>query len=127
MKKCTIIKSLTTIFLAISILIIISNSNICLALGDVAEDWGNYKPTIQSSKSLDEKVGTILSVIRTIGIITSIGTLMGIGIKFMLGSAEEKANYKQALIPWLIGAIMVFAITTIPSIIFDLTTNTFNQ
>lgn len=126
MKKQTIIKILITIFLAISILIIISNTNICLALGDVAEDWGNYKPTIQASKSLDEKVGSILSVIRAIGIVVSIVTLMGIGIKFMVGSADEKANYKQALMPWLIGAIMVFAITTLPSLIYNLTNSTFN-
>ena len=41
----------------------------------------------------------------------------------MCGSVEEKSKYKEQLVPWIIGATMVFAITTIPSIIYDLTSS----
>ena len=67
-----------------------------------------------------EEAGKITKYISIIGIIISIITLSIIGIKFMLGSVEERAQYKQNLMPWLIGAIMVFAITTIPSIIYTI-------
>lgn len=117
-KKILIISLLVTIFL-----IIISNNNQCFALSDVTNDiwWTSWEPTIQDDSELVDKTGTILGIIRTIGIVVSVGTLAFIGIKFMWGSVEEKANYKQTLIPWIIGATMVFTITTIPTIIYDMT------
>ena len=43
---------------------------------------------------------------------------MTIGIKYMLGSVEEKAKHKQTLMPYLIGAVLVFSETTIPQILY---------
>ena len=40
-------------------------------------------------------------------------TIAIIGVKYMFGSVEQKAEYKSSLIPWLIGAAMVFGITRI--------------
>ena len=40
-----------------------------------------------------------------------------IGIKYILGSVEEKAEYKQTLKPYLIGAILVFGISNVLSIV----------
>lgn len=34
---------------------------------------------------------------------------MILGIKYMMGSAEERANYKRSMIPFVIGAILLFA------------------
>ena len=36
----------------------------------------------------------------------------------MLGSVEEKANYKQTLIPYVIGAFVLFMGSTIPNVIY---------
>lgn len=38
----------------------------------------------------------------------------------MLGSIEEKAQYKKTLLPYLIGAIFVFGATTIPGIVYKM-------
>ena len=46
--------------------------------------------------------------------------LIIIGIKYMFGSVEEKAQYKKILLPYFWGAIMVFGITNIVSIIYDI-------
>ena len=40
-----------------------------------------------------------------------------LGIKYMLGSIEEKAEYKKDLIPYFIGAGLLFGITTIVKIL----------
>lgn len=86
------------------------------------EDVGGKHISLSTvSQQIAEKAGVIISVIRVIGIVISVATLSVIGIKFMLGSVEEKAQYKQTLLPWMIGAIMIFAITTIPSLIFQVT------
>ena len=46
--------------------------------------------------------------------------IMLIGIKYMLGSVEEKAEYKKTMIPYIIGCIFIFSISTIVSVIYSL-------
>ena len=50
---------------------------------------------------------------NTIGIILSVIILAILGIKYILGSVEEKAEYKNDIIPYLIGAALLFGISTI--------------
>lgn len=33
---------------------------------------------------------------------------MIIGIKYMTGSLEEKANYKKTMVPYLVGCVILF-------------------
>ena len=40
-----------------------------------------------------------------------------LGVKYMLGSVEEKAEYKKDLIPYFIGAVLLFAICTIVKVL----------
>lgn len=90
---------------------------------DVSNIPGAFRPSNNSdSASFDKKVSIIASVVRTVGILVSVGTLMVIGIKFMLGSVEEKAQYKQTIMPWIIGAILIFAMTSLPALIYDMST-----
>ena len=80
-----------------------------------------YKPTSISSVSGATKLGNIgndiIGVVQVIGSISSVIALILIGIKYVMGSVEEKAEYKQTLKPYLIGAIMVFGITNLLGII----------
>lgn len=100
----------------------ILNENRCFALGDVTNNstWTDWEPSVIGSEKFEDKVGSILNVIQLLGIIISVITLSIIGIKFMLGSVEEKANYKQTMMPWLIGAVMIFSVTTLPSAIYEM-------
>ena len=95
---------------------------------DVTENPGSWKPTgTATSTTFNEKVGNILGIISVIGTIATVVSLSLIGIKFMLGSAEEKASYKQTLMPWLIGAILVFAMTTIPATLYNISNGLFKE
>jgi hypothetical protein len=40
----------------------------------------------------------------------------------MMGSAEEKADYKKSMIPYLVGAVLVFAASTIAGVVYDMAT-----
>ena len=44
----------------------------------------------------------------------------------MLASVQEKALYKETFIPYIIGAVMVFAIPNIIGVIYDLVKNMAN-
>lgn len=66
---------------------------------------------------LEDKANVIIGAIQIIGTILSVVVLGIIGIKYMIGSAEERAEYKKTLQPYLIGAIMLFGITNILAIV----------
>ena len=61
----------------------------------------------------------ITGAIKVVGIILSVGILMVLGIKYMMGSAEEKAEYKKTLIPYVVGAMLVFAASYFADKIYD--------
>jgi len=112
------------IFLLLINMFAIGNKCYAAGMKDVTE-WANeWTPTL-TDDGIEDKVAVIASLVRTVGILASLITLTIIGIKFMLGSVEDKAQYKQTMVPWLIGAIMAFAMATIPTIIYDVATDLF--
>lgn len=70
------------------------------------------------------KIGNqIIQIVSTVGSIASVIVLVVLGIKYMMGSAEEKAEYKKTLLPYIIGAAFVFAASTIATIVFNFTSS----
>ena len=59
----------------------------------------------------------ILSAIMWFGYAISVGMVVFIGIKYMLGAADTKANMKGAIVGWLIGAFIVFGASTVIAIV----------
>lgn len=60
----------------------------------------------------------LMGVIQVAGIVIAVIILMVLGIKYMMGSAEEKAEYKKTMIPYLVGAILIFAASTIANVVY---------
>lgn len=80
-----------------------------------------FKPNdLSNVDAIVEKGGTIIEVIRVIGIIVTVISLMLLGIKYMTGSVEEKADYKKTMIPYLIGVAIFFSLSTILTTIIQL-------
>ena len=73
-----------------------------------------------SSQKLENKAEKILGFIQGIGTVVSVIVLMAIGIKYMFSSVEEKAEYKKTMMPYIIGAILVFSGSYIPQIIYQI-------
>lgn len=59
----------------------------------------------------------ILPVILWVGYAIALGMVVIIGIKYILGAAEAKANMKSAIVNWLIGAFLVFGLSTVIGIV----------
>ena len=71
-----------------------------------------------------EKIGgTIVAYVTNAAMVVSIVMIAVLGVKYMLGSAEEKAEYKKSLMPLLIGAILVFGAAAIAKVIVGLAQN----
>ena len=63
----------------------------------------------------------IVSIVTTIGIIVAVVVLLVLGIKYMMGSAAEKAEYKKTMIPYLIGAVLIFGTSAIAKAVIAMT------
>lgn len=80
------------------------------------------KENINASQSqqLSSLGGKILSALQIIGFIAGVVILVVLGLKYMMGSLEEKAEYKKTMIPYLVGAIIVIAAPTLAKGIFSM-------
>lgn len=80
----------------------------------------DYEPSdLTESYTTIGMLNNVIGVFQAVGSIVSVLALVLLGIKFALGSAEEKAEYKQWMIYYVIGAILVFAISNISAVIYD--------
>ena len=71
------------------------------------------------SANMQSLAQNILGWVRNIAAILSVVLIAILGVKFMLGSTEERAEYKKSFMPLIIGLFVVLAATTIASWIWD--------
>ena len=84
----------------------------------------SIKPDTTGSTNVVNLGKKITGIIQVVGIIASVAILMVLGIKYMMGSAEEKAEYKKTLLPYFIGAAFVFAASALANTIYGWITTT---
>lgn len=92
-----------------------------VSAGDI--DTSIYRPSKLDEEDYKEAFSmatNIVSALQIIGIVIAIVGVMILGIKYMLGSVEQKAEYKKTMIPYIVGCVFIFAITTIVSILYKL-------
>ena len=111
-------KSIKRILVLLIIFLICANT-FALAGSIDPEDYrpGDISPA--DRQKVGEITGNILANIRTIGIVLSVIILIIIGIKYIVGSVEEKANYKEKAIPYIIGVFLLAATTILPDLIWN--------
>ena len=78
------------------------------------------QPTDPGTNDIQTLGGKILGILQTVGIVLSVIILVILGIKYMMGSAEEKAEYKKTMIPYLVGAVLIFLAQTIANTVYTL-------
>ena len=124
MKKLS--KLLSIIVLALMLLTI--TSNIVLAKNETKAattgiDPSNVQPSYADSSKVTAIGGKIVGFIQLIGSVAAVAVLAILGIKYMMGSTEEKAEYKKTLMPYLIGAILIFGAVNIASAVYSNVSN----
>ena len=70
------------------------------------------------TSNITQLVGKILGFLQWGAIIGGVLIITILGIKYMMGSLEEKAEYKKSLIPLIVGIIVVMGASTIANILF---------
>lgn len=110
------LKSLIIVLLLLVINIIFFNTNIVQAAGisDVITGGDSFLNAGASGNMDIDRTGlqntskTLNSILILIGMCVAVVVAAILGIKFMIGSVEEKAQIKDALVPFIIGCIVVF-------------------
>ena len=131
-KKIRILAIISIIFIGLNIINI--NISMAAAHATIMTDGGgtripstsinpdDYEPstlTTDDAVEVLDKVGVILGAIRNISTVVAVIVIMVIGFKYIMGSVEEKANYKATMWSYIIGCIMAVAGTTIVSFIYN--------
>ena len=106
-----------TIIFLIIFSYVISIVNLSFAVVNPSGYMPDIAPNVNTSTV--NMMNKIIGAFQAIGSIVSVLALILIGIKYMMGSVEEKAEYKQTMIAYIIGAILVFGISNISAILYD--------
>ena len=112
----------------VSILVTLFCVSSSYAVGDMFKKGKEFLE-VEGSNDIDEVINTnelentsdyIYNVLLSIGIMVAIIVAMILGIQFMVASADEKAKVKEALLPFIVGCIVVFGSFTIWKIVVNM-------
>lgn len=113
MNKKTI-KIVSIILMAM--VLIFSIANMTLAEVNPADLKGTDPTDVSAVTGFGNQ---IIGILRIVGSIAAVIILMVLGFKYMMGSAEDKADYKKSMIPYLVGAICIFLAPMIAGAVYD--------
>ena len=114
-------KRVTMMFLIFITILCISSTLLAATIGT---------GSITSNKDLGEadtqieNIGSrIFTAVSNVGIVASVVVIAIIGVKYMIGSVDERAEYKKSMMPYLIGAFLVFGASAIGKAVYYAFTN----
>lgn len=120
MKKYVVVIAILCFSIIVSCFICKSNA---IGFDSVKQDPEAYIQGSGDDAAAIEIGNIIIWLVRTIGESIAVIMLLIIGIKYLMGSVEEKAEYKQSMWPYILGAILIFAGSAVTELIY----NAFNQ
>jgi len=93
-------------------------STVCFAGSEVNPD--DITPDYTGDTGTIQEIGQkILGIIRNVAAVLLVVLIAVLGVKFMMGSTEEKAEYKKSFMPLIIGTVIVLLATSIGGFIWS--------
>ena len=113
------IAKIITILLSVSFLMCTLNTTVLAAKGKITTPSELDKQVTYGDSSEFVKIaGKVMGFIRNIAVIGGV-LLLILGVKYMMGSVEEKADYKKSLVPLVVGILVVMAATQIMTMVIN--------
>ena len=113
MKKVAV-KMIRIIFIAIAI---VSISLSCFAL--TPSEIKAPTTGVSGTTEIQNLGNSLVGILQVVGIVLSVVVIIVLGIKYMLGSAEEKSEYKKSMLPYIVGAALIFAGSIFANVIYQ--------
>ncbi len=100
--------------LLVAMMLVMTLSTVVMAVPSATDVIGKMdQATGGTDTGIATLGGNIVNILTTVGIVIAVIVLLILGIKYMMGSASEKAEYKKTMIPYLVGAVLVFGASAI--------------
>ena len=112
-------KVLSIVIIAMMLVVSVSNLAYATVIKDPSKVEINDSNGIANITTVG---GKIIGIIQAVGTVVAIAILVVLGIKYMMGSAAEKAEYKKTMIPYIVGALLIFAASTVAGWVFNVVT-----
>ena len=88
------------------------------------DSYENYAiSNIKGTDGLTIRGNVIVGVLQGVGTVIAVIILTIIGIRYMISSVEERADYKETMVPFVIGAGSLLIISNLVGIIYSIVTN----
>lgn len=116
--KTKTLKIVTTILMAIFTICAVSQVALAASASDIAGGISADTGSIDASP-LQAMAGKILGLIQIASAIAAVILIAVFGFKFIMGSANEKADYQKSFIPLIVGVVVVFAASSIANLLFS--------
>ena len=110
-------KKMVKIFTSIIVLMMVISISISSFALEPGEMTGNT--SAQGTPEIKNVGNSIIGILQVVGIVLSVVILIVLGIKYMMGSAEEKAEYKKTMMPYIVGAALIFAASALAQVIYQ--------
>ncbi len=103
------------------VLVIIVFITMIVTMESVVNAWSlsDIKGDTTGTGDIQSAGNKVVQILSTVGSILSVIVIIVLGIKYMMGSVEEKAEYKSSMLPYLIGAAFIFCASGIAKIIYE--------
>lgn len=114
------VKIISTILLAVLLITTVSQAVLATNYsGIINEVDKNGQGPSSDVDGIKQVAGRIVKAIRNIAAIVAVVIISILGIKYMIGSTQERADYKKSFIPLIVGVIVVVAAAQIATMIFS--------
>lgn len=97
-----------------------NDANAANAANDATGVIGGIHPGVDKAgdySGLQNMATRVISLIQVASVILAVILIAVFGFKFIMGSANEKADYQKSFIPLIVGLVVVFAATSIAKLI----------
>lgn len=92
-----------------------------MAAGNAIVEKVNGLATGAGVGSIDKSVNKVWSTVLTILQIAAVAAIVIAGVRYMFASADQKADIKKGMIGLVVGAVLVFAASTVVQFIVTAT------
>lgn len=115
------IKIISTLLIAV--LLVATLSQVCLAV-DYADVINKVEVQVDGATDVDTSAinstaGKVIRAIRNVAAVAAVLIITILGIKYMMGSPEEKSGYQKTMIPLAVGIVLVVAAASIATMLFS--------
>ncbi len=120
-----------SIILMVSIFVLfLSNTVLASGTTGASSIMEDLKPNYEDTGSYGKLTGlgsNIISIISVVAMVVAVIVLLILGIKYMIGSASEKAEFKKSMIPYLVGAVIIFGAGAIAQVVVQIASGITNS